>query len=408
MALHIQKIRGQIPDSGMQLDIPLNGKTLIITGSNGAGKTWFIRQLNSILPHKLMMLDPPWPAVEDELNNLIEKGDPGGTGDLHYEYIRRVEFLRAQLKQYSSNIYLDVAFDAPIPGHQAVMFFEADRKSSISPASSISSVEKSKEQWRGSIELNNLGASLEQHLANLKSRAAIVARYEDNEAYAQNIDKWFDSQELNLKLLMEDETTKLVYDSKKDTFTITRQGKRDTTFQNLSSGYSSVFSIYGEILMRTEVLDISPAEFEAIAFIDEIETHLHVSLQRLILPFFKNAFPKVQFIVTTHSPFIITSTTDAVVYDISNNSVVDADLSLYTYSAVMKGIMHTKPTSIVLEEVVRKISTIINSDKIDTLALRIELNKLNNFYEFLDSRTKTFYQLGEKALHDSEAGNVQG
>ncbi|SCY34902.1 AAA family ATPase [Pseudomonas sp. NFACC37-1] len=407
MATHIQKIGGQIPDSGMPLNIPLNGKNLIITGSNGAGKTWFLKQLNTILISKIMMNDPSCSTLQRELDELIKKGDPGGNGDLHYEYTHRIDFLRQQINHYASNIYLEVVQGTPISSH-LVIFFEADRKSSIGPASSISSVEDSKAQWRGSIEQNVVGGELERHLVNLKSRAAIVARYESDESYAQSIDEWFVTQEQNLKLLMEDDSTQLVYDSRKDSFTITREGKRDTNFQSLSSGYSSVFSVYGEILMRTEILDISPAEFEAVVFIDEIETHLHVSLQRLILPFFKSAFPKVQFIVTTHSPFILTSTTDAVVYDISTNAVIDADLSLYSYSAVMKGIMHTKPTSVVLEDIVKSISALINSEKTDTLTLRIELNKLLNLYEFLDDRTKTFYQLGEKTLSDSEAKNVQG
>ncbi|ERK99714.1 hypothetical protein O999_10850 [Pseudomonas putida LF54] len=407
MAPHIQKIGGQIPDSGMPLDIPLNGKNLIITGSNGAGKTWFLKQLNGNLLSKLMVIDPPLSQLRRELSELINQGDPGGYSDLHHNHNQKLNYLRQQIEYYETHIYLDVDQESPITGHQVVMFFEADRKSSIGPASSITSVETSKAQWRGNVDQNVVGSALEQHLANLKSRAAIVARYEKNEAYAQGIDEWFATQELNLKLLMEDDSTKLVYDPKKDSFTITREGKRDTTFQSLSSGYSSVFSIYSEILMRTEVFDISPAEFEAVAFIDEIETHLHVSLQRLILPFFKNAFPKVQFIVTTHSPFILTSTTDAVVYDISTNAVIDADLSLFTYAAVMKGIMHTRPTSVILESIVKNISNIINTDPIDKSKLRLELNKLHESFELLDNRAKTFYRLGEKVLADSEGDNVQ-
>lgn len=38
--------------------------------------------------------------------------------------------------------------------------------------------------------------------------------------------------------------------------------------------------------------------------VDEIETHLHVDLQKKVLPFLISFFPKIQFIVTTHSPFV--------------------------------------------------------------------------------------------------------
>jgi predicted ATP-binding protein involved in virulence len=58
---------------------------------------------------------------------------------------------------------------------------------------------------------------------------------------------------------------------------------------------------------------------EGVVFIDEIDSHLHVSLQRLILPFFTESFPKVQFIVTTHSPFVLMSTRDTLVYDLGKD-----------------------------------------------------------------------------------------
>ena len=48
--------------------------------------------------------------------------------------------------------------------------------------------------------------------------------------------------------------------------------------------------------------------------IDEIESHLHPRWQRRILPALKAALPKTQIIVATHSPFVISSTEDAIVH----------------------------------------------------------------------------------------------
>lgn len=48
--------------------------------------------------------------------------------------------------------------------------------------------------------------------------------------------------------------------------------------------------------------------------IDEIENHLHATLQRSILPSIISAFPNVQFIVSTHSPLIVGSVKDSNVY----------------------------------------------------------------------------------------------
>lgn len=48
--------------------------------------------------------------------------------------------------------------------------------------------------------------------------------------------------------------------------------------------------------------------------LDEPENHLHPSLQRELIPDFLTAFPRVQFIVATHSPFVVTATPESTVY----------------------------------------------------------------------------------------------
>lgn len=52
----------------------------------------------------------------------------------------------------------------------------------------------------------------------------------------------------------------------------------------------------------------------AVVLIDEPENHLHPSLQRDFLGNLVRAFPNVQFVVATHSPFVITSVKDSKVY----------------------------------------------------------------------------------------------
>ena len=48
-------------------------------------------------------------------------------------------------------------------------------------------------------------------------------------------------------------------------------------------------------------------DMPGIVLIDEIETHLHLELQKKIMEILTGIFPNVQFIVTTHSPFILNS-----------------------------------------------------------------------------------------------------
>ena len=75
---------------------------------------------------------------------------------------------------------------------------------------------------------------------------------------------------------------------------------------------------------------------QGIVLIDEIETHLHLELQKFILPFLTKIFPNIQFIVTTHSPFVLSSMDNAVAYDLEHRIMID-DLTEYSYEALAEG-----------------------------------------------------------------------
>jgi len=53
--------------------------------------------------------------------------------------------------------------------------------------------------------------------------------------------------------------------------------------------------------------------------VDEVENHLHPTMQRRILSDFLSAFPQTRFIVSTHSPLIVTSVRDCSVYALRYN-----------------------------------------------------------------------------------------
>ncbi len=88
----------------------------------------------------------------------------------------------------------------------------------------------------------------------------------------------------------------------------------------LSDGFSSVLQLVSKLLLRMEAVTAGSYEVSGIVLIDEIETHLHIKLQKAILPFLTDFFPNIQFIVTTHSPFVLTSLNDAVVFDLESKS----------------------------------------------------------------------------------------
>lgn len=82
--------------------------------------------------------------------------------------------------------------------------------------------------------------------------------------------------------------------------------------RNLSDGYRSIVYLTADIAYRAIKLnphlgERAVLETEGIVMIDEIDMHLHPKWQRHIVEDLKRTFPNIQFIVTTHSPFIVQS-----------------------------------------------------------------------------------------------------
>ena len=83
-------------------------------------------------------------------------------------------------------------------------------------------------------------------------------------------------------------------------------------FHELSDGYRNTLSLIADIAYRMAILnpqflgDVTK-KTPGIVLIDEVDLHLHPIWQKRILKTLKNVFPLVQFIVTTHSPSIISS-----------------------------------------------------------------------------------------------------
>jgi len=82
----------------------------------------------------------------------------------------------------------------------------------------------------------------------------------------------------------------------------------DFLFDAASGGMASVL----EIALQVYFYGSEGKTFTVL--IDEPENHLHASMQRTLLPNLSDAFPDVQFIVSTHSPLVISSVRDSIVY----------------------------------------------------------------------------------------------
>ena len=90
-----------------------------------------------------------------------------------------------------------------------------------------------------------------------------------------------------------------------------KQGKSaELSLDQLSGGYRIVLALAADLARRMAQgnphLD-DPLESEAVVLIDEIELHLHPAWQQRVLGDLRRTFPNTQFIVSTHSPQVLTT-----------------------------------------------------------------------------------------------------
>ncbi len=114
--------------------------------------------------------------------------------------------------------------------------------------------------------------------------------------------------------------------------TVTKQGQ-ELIINQLSDGEKCLLAMVGDLARRLAIANPSlpdPLQGSGVVLIDEIELHLHPKWQREIIPALTRTFPNCQFIVTTHSPQVI--------------SDVQPD-SIYILEATPEGIVAKRPDS---------------------------------------------------------------
>jgi predicted ATPase len=217
-----------------------------------------------------------------------------------------------------------------------------------------------------------------QYLTNLKASKAFAIADGELDA-AKKVDEWFERFEKLLKDIFDNPKLELKFDRKNYSFSFIEEGKEPYSFETLSDGYASVIAIVAELIMRMEAYESEVYDIQGIVLIDEIESHLHVDLQKKILPFLTTFFPKIQFIVTTHSPFVISSMKDAVVCDLEHQIVAN-DLSTYSYDALLESYFGVDKYSNVLKEKVIEYEA-LSSKKELAVEEKFELKELRAYLD---------------------------
>ncbi len=338
--IHIEKLR-HLSDIAISLN-PEQRQHLIITGKNGSGKTSllvavqkFLQAINDEVFNDLMKRRiPVWTRIEETLNNAE-------TEEEKYEIEKSESYTLRQIKKYADGIRLSFNDSEHLEalykqGDFVTAYFPANRKTQIVRVRGVQEVKLSDSYSVHS----EPGTLFHQYMVHLKTQQA-YARNEGDMAVVDRIQEWFDRFVGALRILLDDDMIRLEYDYKEYDFKIHESGRNPFGLEELSDGYSSVIQIVSDLILRMDKNwlsgdEISKYDIEGIVLVDEIETHLHIGLQKKIMPFLTEFFPRLQFIVTTHSPYILNSLSNAKVYDLENCIELE-DLSAYSSDDLAEG-----------------------------------------------------------------------
>ncbi|GMO26022.1 MAG: hypothetical protein Ta2B_05920 [Termitinemataceae bacterium] len=130
------------------------------------------------------------------------------------------------------------------------------------------------------------------------------------------IKSWFNNLLKILREIYNCEVLTIRYNAKELRHFIEMPNREPFGLNEMADGYSAILTIVMDLIIKIENFYDGDYNTNGIVVIDEIEKHLHVELQKKVLPFLTTLFPSIQFIVTTHSPFVIESFKGAVVYNL--------------------------------------------------------------------------------------------
>ena len=338
------------------IKIPLSRtdrKHLILTGKNGSGKTSVLKSLTVFLRDLLESDDF---QLDDSKIRIAELKDKLRTQDNPER--RRIHLQIKNLEANARRRWNDgcvVTVNSPLymrerfkKGQFILAYYRDNRQLDLGVGVDYSKVELKSvygidEHPAGNIGKYLLNLKMTQGLAKLKMDEASGTERLELQQRMQDIDSWFNRFTDVLRDIYDESKLKLDFDIDTHQFRIVIPNRDPFTLDCMSMGYAAIFDIVGDLMMRME--GQHTYELEGIVLIDEIETHLHVELQRAIVPILIKLFPNLQFVLTTHSPFILNSTENAVVYDLENNSYLPDGMTDLPYEGIVESYFNVKQLS---------------------------------------------------------------
>lgn len=356
------------------ITIPLSEKEikhLILTGRNGSGKTSVIESLSHYLgavaaSEQLKQTVDFLKYHEKTLKELQAQGEKSSK---IIEEERAFRHYKTEFEKLKSGV--DLKFNQPVnkvrysfeKGDFVLAYYKADRIFYAQVSDHIEKVE-----LKDKYEITETPRELfVKYLVDLKVTEAL-ARNGGKSEKADAIKEWFEKFQNLLRRIFDDDSLELIFDEDTFSFSIKEKNRDLFDFNTLSSGFAAVLDIILDLIVRMEKKTQRSFDFNipGIVLIDEIETHLHIELQKSVLSLLTTIFPNVQFIMSTHSPFILNSLPNVVIYDLENKIIVKNEngLTNVPYEGIVEGYFESSEMSDLLKRNFERYKELVKKEEL--------------------------------------------
>lgn len=321
-SFHIKNYRGII-DTQID-DIPDNTQWIFLTGENGFGKTSVLQGISHVLNKIEKKGSFFLCSIYDGYRKTLHSSEdiisiPFNSGFLQFntESLQQNFFFKTNRKIIA---YGSTRLRISAGSANEVMDKYSSIESLFSNEVLLINVEENFKDWKinykkGYIQLENIFKTLIPRLGKIE--------VEVEEKTKRNKVKYY---ELDLE-------GNLLKDS--------------VELNDLAAGYKNILGMVGDMINRLtrESVPDNLSSIEGIVLIDEIDLHLHPKYQKLFVEKLTELFPKIQFIVSTHSPIPLLGVGKDIKASIINVSrtrehgikaeLLDIDFSVLTPNAIL-------------------------------------------------------------------------
>lgn len=304
------------------IEIDIHPRLTVLTGANGAGKTTLLGLLTQHFGWSRPLLATPWRDKDGTISYI--------TGALKnwLSWLKRKENNQAQVGQITYSNGMSASLSVPESGNiqynvhinnqQAVRGLNIPSHRILSlyqPISAIPTLGISAQQAFNNYQAEVMNRFQGGHTGlspffRMKEALISMATFGEGNRYVKGKPELLKSYlgfiSILKKILPESLGFETIEIRTPDVVLITQSG--EFLLDSVSGGISALIDLAWQIHTFSDEND------QFVVVIDEPENHLHPSMQRALLPNLLAAFPKVQFIVASHSPFIVTSVRDSSVH----------------------------------------------------------------------------------------------